>query len=101
MGDMIVEKLERPVGIGARCHSVVRSYDEIGQKCGRPLAYAPKCPGVIRSALDKNEWSECPSCLATGRSDDSGWARCPGAGWSFARRSSLNMGVRPTFFATA
>lgn len=80
---MIAEKLERPVGICPRCHAVVRSYDEIGKKCARPLAYAAKCPGVIRSALAKNEWSECPSCHATGRANDSTCTRCNGAGWIY------------------
>lgn len=83
---MIAEKLARPVGICPRCRAVVRSFDEIGKKCGRPLAYAAKCPGVIRSALAQDEWSECPSCQATGRADDGTCAQCGGAGWIFADR---------------
>jgi hypothetical protein len=82
---MIAAKLDRPVGICPRCHAVVRSFDEIGKKCARPLPYATKCPGVIRSALDKNEWSECPSCLATGHIDGT-CMQCNGAGWVYVRR---------------
>jgi len=80
---MITETLSRPIGVCPRCRAAVRSFDEIGKKCGRPLPYAARCPGVIRFAVYKNEWSECPSCHATGRVDDNVCPRCNGAGWIY------------------
>ncbi len=82
---MITETLSRPIGVCPRCHAAVRSFDEIGKKCGRALPYAARCPGVIRVALTKDEWFECPSCHATGRAGDTVCPRCSGAGWIYAR----------------
>lgn len=79
-------RLGRPVGICPRCHAVVRSFDEIARKCARPLPSGTRCPGVIRSALAKDEWSECPSCLATGHIDDTTCTQCRGEGWVYLRR---------------
>jgi DnaJ-class molecular chaperone len=85
-GTGIVTKLDRPVGICPRCRAVVRSFDQIGRKCARPLPSGTMCPGVIRSALTREEWSECPSCLATGHIDDGACTRCNGEGWIYVRR---------------
>jgi hypothetical protein len=84
--DPIGGKRERPVGICPRCHMVVRTFDQIGQKCAKPLLYGAKCPGVLRSALAVDEWMECPDCSAAGRIDDSACARCDGEGWLYDKR---------------
>jgi DnaJ-class molecular chaperone len=79
-------KRERPVGICARCHKPVRSFDLIGKKCEKPLPYGKKCPGVIRTAIRSQEWSECPSCLGTGLIDGVPCPHCDGEGWTYANR---------------
>ncbi len=84
--NLTATKLDRPVGICPRCGSVARSYDQIGRKCASPQPFGTKCPGVIRSALARDEWSECPSCGATGLVDGDTCGYCSGAGWIHVRR---------------
>lgn len=84
--DLSGGKRQRPVGICPRCHTVVRTFDRIGQKCAKPLPFGAKCPGVLRSALAADEWTECPDCGATGRIDDSACTRCDGEGWLYDKR---------------
>jgi len=79
-------KLDRPVGVCARCHAIVRSFGHIGKKCARLLPSGSRCPGVIRSALARDEWSECPVCLATGQFGGGTCTRCNGEGWFYVRR---------------
>jgi len=38
-----------------------------------------ECDGVISSALNDNDWEECPACSA------SGCPECNGVGWHFVR----------------
>lgn len=78
-------KLDRPVGVCPRCGAVVRSFDQLRKKCARPRPSGGKCPGIIRSALAEDEWSECPSCLATGHTDDRVCGRCNGEGWIYVK----------------
>ena len=33
-----VARRERPVGICPRCHTIIRTFDQIGKKCAKPLA---------------------------------------------------------------
>lgn len=77
---------ERPVGVCPRCHAVVRAFGQIGKKCAKPLPFGAKCPSVIRSALEADEWTECPDCGATGRIDASVCPRCEGEGWLYDNR---------------
>jgi DnaJ-class molecular chaperone len=79
-------KRERPVGICPRCHTIIRTFDRIGQKCAKPLQFGAKCPGVIRSALAADEWTECPDCGASGHVDGGICARCQGEGWLYDKR---------------
>lgn len=79
-------KLDRPIGICPRCRAVIRSFDQIGRRCATTLPSGAKCPGVIRSALARDEWSECSMCLTMGRIDDSICRRCNGEGWTYIRR---------------
>jgi DnaJ-class molecular chaperone len=76
---------DRPVGICARCHRVVRSFEEIGKKCARPLPAEKKCPGIIRTAIDADQSSQCPPCLGSGRIDDNICEKCSGEGWVYVR----------------
>jgi len=78
-------KRDRPVGICPRCHTVTRSFEKIRKKCEKPLAFGAKCPGVIKSALAADEWTECPDCGASGRSNDGICARCHGEGWLYGQ----------------
>lgn len=82
---MNAAKRERPVGICARCHKPVRSFEQIGKKCEKPLPFGKKCPGVIRTAIGLQEWSECPSCRGTGLTDGTDCLRCDGEGWIYVR----------------
>ncbi len=84
--DVTATKLDRPVGICPRCGAVVSSYDQIGKKCASTRPFGTKCPGLIRSALARDEWSECRSCGATGRVDADVCRSCSGAGWIYLRR---------------
>jgi DnaJ-class molecular chaperone len=84
--ELNITRRERPVGICPRCHTIVRSFDQIGKKCTRPLASGAKCPGVIRSALAADEWTECADCHATGRQDGGVCSRCNGEGWLYDKR---------------
>jgi hypothetical protein len=79
-------KLDRPVGICPRCRAVATSYDQIGRKCGSPQPFGAKCPGIIRSALARDEWTECLSCGATGQVEKGVCRQCNGAGWIYGRR---------------
>lgn len=81
-----VARRERPVGICPRCHTIIRTFDQIGKKCAKPLASGAKCPGVIRSALAADEWTECADCRATGRRDSGVCSRCSGEGWLYDKR---------------
>ncbi len=81
-----VEPFHFSVGICPRCHTIGRSFDQIGKKCTRPLASGGKCPGVIRSALAADEWTECADCHATGRQDGGVCSRCNGEGWLHDKR---------------
>jgi hypothetical protein len=86
---MTPAKLDRPVGICPRCHAVVRSFEQVARKCARPLPSGTRCPGVIRSALARDEWSECASCRATGRTNDSICTHCNGEGWIYVMRQRV------------
>jgi DnaJ-class molecular chaperone len=84
--ELNVTRRERPVGICPRCHTIIRTFDQIGKKCARPLASGAKCPGVIRSALAADEWTECPDCRATGRRNGGVCSRCNGEGWLYDKQ---------------
>jgi DnaJ-class molecular chaperone len=79
-------KLSRPIGICPRCYAVIRSAEELHKKCARPVGARGKCPGVIRTAVAADEWSECPDCRATGRTNSAMCARCKGEGWLYDKR---------------
>jgi len=36
--ETIVLRRDRPLGLCPRCHTVVRTFDQIGKKCGRSFA---------------------------------------------------------------
>jgi hypothetical protein len=76
---------DRPVGSCAKMPQSGRSFDEIGKKCARPLPAEKKCPGIIRTAIDADQWSQCPSCLGSGRVDDNICEKCGGEGWVYVR----------------
>jgi hypothetical protein len=83
---------ERPYARGnfppaqERAAAVATSYDQIGRRCGSPRPFEAKCPGIIRSALARDEWTECLSCGATGRAEEGACRHCNGAGWTYVRR---------------
>ena len=84
--ELSATRRDRPVGICPRCHAVISAFDQLGKKCARPRAAGTKCPGIIRSALAADEWTECPHCRATGRTDGSACTRCSGEGWLYDKR---------------
>jgi DnaJ-class molecular chaperone len=88
-----VRRRDRPIGICPRCHAVVRAFDQLGKKCARLTASGSKCPGLIRSAVGLDEWTECPDCGATGRTDDNICARCNGEGWLYDTRRLIVEGT--------
>ena len=76
----MAEKVKRPKGFCAKCGAAQYDVASIGLQCLRTVA-GMRCMGTVESALEENDWSECPSCSATGRVEDEVCYRCGEGGW--------------------
>jgi hypothetical protein len=58
-------------------------------KCDRRIGTI-WCKGIIQVAIGKKDWTECPSCLATGREGNKACNQCIlGSGWLFLGGAEL------------
>jgi hypothetical protein len=85
-----MEKLRPPVAICTVCRKPGYNTAYIGQPCGQVYTRNRKqkrCRGVMQSAWGAKDWSECPTCNATGWEEPMSkrCTQCDGAGWIFAR----------------
>jgi hypothetical protein len=85
--DLKVGKRERPVAICARCLTPYRAFEHVGRRCSKILPGERRCPGVVRTAIEREEWLECPACAAGGAVGDAPCARCSGEGWIYLGRA--------------
>jgi hypothetical protein len=76
------DKRPRPVAICPDCGAVYYSPLRINQRCGRLVDGKP-CKGSISSALMKNDWEECSSCLGSGEKGEATCSKCKHVGWLF------------------
>lgn len=79
-----LNKKPRPVAICTRCGAIY-SLSGVNERCGRTVTGNKRCGGGISSALNDNDWEECPSCAATGDKGGAICASCAGTGWLFVR----------------
>lgn len=79
-------KQPQPVAVCTKCGAYSRRVEVINQQCSeRPGG--KRCKGVWGSALNYNDWAECPTCEATGREAGNRCSQCDGFGWIYVRRS--------------
>ena len=78
-----MNKRRRPVAICIRCNAVY-GVSGTNERCGRTVGNE-RCGGGISSALNDDDWEECPARAATGDKSGAICARCSGAGWLFVR----------------
>ena len=76
-------KAPRPRGRCTRCGKTTRSPTSINEACTDHY-----CRGSFRSAVGVNDWSECPTCAATGWTGNVRCQHCQGDGWHYALRGS-------------
>ena len=79
-----MEKQPKPVTCCTVCGKVGYSINLANGLCGRRYD-GKRCRGVNQSAIGVNDWSECPSCTATGWEGNSMCHPCNGSGWIFVR----------------
>ena len=75
----------KPVTFCTVCGRVGYNIATANQRCGQTFN-RKRCRGVNTSALNVNDWSECPSCAATGGENGKTCHQCDGAGWLARRR---------------
>src|SRR5262249_10453984 len=87
MEDRRMEKRPLPVTCCTVCGVVGYTIERANTQCGKRFD-GKRCKGTISSALQENDWAECPSCNSTGWAGLKGLrcTQCDGAGWLFARR---------------
>jgi hypothetical protein len=66
------------------CGHTSRDMGGIGQRCGQKFG-GKRCKGVNSSALNTQDWEECPTCQATGREGGARCPQCDGDGWRYVR----------------
>src|SRR5262249_45516379 len=84
-------KQPKPVTICTHCRVVGYSLTGINERCGRTVWRNERCRGVISSALNENDWKECPLCGGFGWKGTSSTKceQCSGSGWLFVRPGGL------------
>lgn len=82
----MTEKREKPVAVCTRCGAYSRRVEVINQRCSNVYG-RKRCKGVWGSALNYNDWEECPTCEATGRESSGRCSQCDGFAWIYVRRS--------------
>jgi len=76
---LMQSKQPRPVTICTHCRTVGYSLDSINARCGRTVWRNERCRGGISSALNENDWQECPDCSGTGyKTEMSRCTQCDG-----------------------
>ena len=80
----MVEHRQKPVAFCNRCGAVSYSATVINGNCGRMVG-GKKCKGVNASALNENDWTECPVCKGFGTNGGKSCEPCQGSGWVATR----------------
>jgi hypothetical protein len=74
----------KPVTFCTNCRAFGYNIGVASGKCGRKVD-GKKCKGTVQSAIQENDWIDCPSCKATGLDGDRTCRQCIGSGWIFVR----------------
>jgi len=72
----------------SRCTACGTTSDFIGSpntKCHQVFGNR-KCKGSMRSSMAPGDWEECPSCSATGRTENKRCEQCNGDGHLYVRQ---------------
>jgi hypothetical protein len=79
-------KRRRPCTSCTKCRAPGYHISLTKGRCGR-IVDGERCTGIIQSAVQVNDWAECPSCAGTGWEGDKTCSHCDGrSGWLFVRR---------------
>ena len=81
----MIERINRPVGVCTVCRAYSRDINQINGRCGKENNHK-RCQGVMRSALGKEDWTECRACNATGKKSQIRCDYCDGWGWIYSRK---------------
>ncbi len=76
---------EHPVAVCTRCSAFSFSSSVINQPCDRSRG-GNACAGKFASAIAKNAWEKCPTCVATGWQSRMVCSHCQSLGWLFSRK---------------
>ncbi len=76
--------MRQPVGVCEKCGRHIHVVEAINGRCGARID-GKRCTGGIGSRLNGDDWTECPACRGSGRSDDARCEVCQGDGLIDAR----------------
>jgi hypothetical protein len=77
-------KRKKPVTFRTKCGTVGYNIGAANGRCGQ-MSNRKRCTDGISSALNENDWVECPACIAEGSKDGKTCMRCDGSGWMLVR----------------
>lgn len=90
-----MEKQPKPCAVCTDCGRPSYSLSAINNPCGRSIGFKKYCKGVKGSALNDNDWAECPTCHGEGSQVGKKCEQCDGAGWIFVRDQPWLTSRRP------
>ena len=86
---MNIEKRGKPLTVCTNCSMPGYYYVLAGVKCCLRIG-TELCDGIIQIAIGTKDWTECPSCSATGREGNKECSECVlGCGWLFLGSEAL------------
>jgi hypothetical protein len=74
----------KPITFCTNCRVFGYNMDVTSRKCGRKVD-GNMCKGTVQSAIEENDWIDCPSCKTTGLDGIRTCRQCTGSGWIFVR----------------
>jgi len=78
------EKKLPPVAVCTVCGEFSYRVETINNQCASQHG-GKRCRGVFGSAINDDDWQECPSCHGAETIDGKPCAHCAGVGWRFVR----------------
>lgn len=79
------DKLKSPVGYCGKCGAVYYRASSFNERCSQILNNGKRCTGAIESRMVPGDWTECPTCATSGRTDEGRCPDCDGKGWHESR----------------